>query len=744
MNPSVWLPLVSLTAHHRLQILAMVGSACLQLLHFYAQFLSTSCSLRLLLPFIFLFFKFPSVDLISAMSHSPKPPSLAPSRRSIFREEFSSQHTLPHLNLGLPAAEDHHGNSANTTNMAAFPTPREVRRLASDHNFVLGATDPAPRRLGILSFIGKQLSLVVALIAGIISVAVAIAYTVAASKQLLQCPAWANDCRSLDLWTAENLGAIQGIITAVYLIGLSAFAYVCQALCEAALWPLLHTQTLTISALGGFLALNHGNIMSLPQAATGIRSLSAAVVFVVSLLAILLPLAAPPLVGYACTPILEAVTISSNISSSASSVLDRPFTQTNPPSPAFIPALSAYNTYANNPASEPLPSFRNWLFDRSILATRGSFTAKAVHLDTNITCHGQQLQQLHRNNAPINAFKTTTNLSSSRHKPSGEVWFTPQPHLTVFLDDVNFHSTNIINTTIILAAINGTISGGQTTNLTLGNIKSVSAISCSVLLSVNDDVLTIGPAPPNPTRPVLSSLSDLNLTSTLLWLTASPLLVTQAILSNSTLTRLDSNKWTIPGLESFLHFSIAAMATSLFSSSPSQTPTHQQKLVSAIETKKLSTERAFLLLVPPLLYTFFIIFMALWDVVMHKKYQIPVMRGMSVSEVTKSSQTAWMREQAGADGAKSHLPSQLGGLSVRFGVVGGGEVGFGPARGAVSGFVMGKDKGKGRDGSRVHVGGRVHPGHSSVSWVEEEDRGGRDKGRGYRAEGGEWPRNSDL
>lgn len=129
---------------------------------------------------------------------------------------------------------------------------------------------------------------------------------------------------------------------------------------------------------------------------------------------------------------------------------------------------------------------------------------------------------------------------------------------------------------------------------------------------------------------------------------------------------------------------------------------------------------------------------------MHKKYQIPVMRGMPISEVTKSSQTAWMREQAGADGAKSHLPSQLGGLSVRFGVVGGGEVGFGPARGAVSGFVMGKDKEKGRDGSRVHVGGRVHTGHSSVSWVEEEDRGGRDKGRGYRAEGGEWPRNSDL
>lgn len=81
---------------------------------------------------------------------------------------------------------------------------------------------------------------------------------------------------------------------------------------------------------------------------------------------------------------------------------------------------------------------------------------------------------------------------------------------------------------------------------------------------------------------------------------------------------------------------------------------------------------------------------------------------------------------------------------MRFGVVGGGEVGFGLVRGVVLGFVMGKDKGKGRDGSWVYVGGRVYFGYSSVSWVEEEDCGGRDKGRGYWVEGGEWLRNSDL
>ncbi|KAK0654344.1 hypothetical protein QBC41DRAFT_386494, partial [Cercophora samala] len=729
----------------------------------------------------FSFFWFSALFPVSPMSHSPKPPSLAPSRKSVFREEFSSEHTLPYLNLGRPAAEDPDSNDT-AANMAS-PTPRELRRLASDHNFVLGATDPAPRRLGFLPFLARNLSLVVALIAGVISVAVAIAYTVVTSRQLLECPPWANGCRSLDPWTSENLGVIQGIITAVYLIGLSALAYICLSLCEAALWPLLHTQPLTISGLEGFLALAHGNIMLLPQAVTAIRSVSAGLIFAVALLSILLPLAAPPLVGYAYTPTLEAVAISSNISSSLSSVLDRPFTQTNPPSASFIPAFSAYTTYANDPSSEPLPAFRNWLFDRAVLATRGSFTAKAVHLDTNITCRGQQLKQLYNNGLPWNAFKTTTNLSSPRHPPSGEVWFSPsQPLLTVYLDDVKFPSSTSINTTIIFAALNGTITGGQTTNLTTtthGNtITTVSAISCQVLLSASDGLLTTpGSDPSAPAHPpVLSSLSHLKNTTTsaLLWLTASPLLVSlggpdgsQPLFSNSSLTHLPMipsqegiNNWTIPGLESFLHLSIGAAATSLFSSSlpqtetqsqsqtQTQTQTQTQELISILETRKLSAQRGYLLFILPLSYVLLITLTSAWDVAIHTRYQIPVFRPLTISELLKSSQTGFMREQAGTDAAKSYLPSELGGVGVRFGVVEGGEVGFGFGSGGgrgVGGFVQGNDNGSG-SGSRVGVGRRAHTGHSSVSWAAEDldGGGGRGEGGAYRMERGEWPRNEDV
>ncbi|KAK0721312.1 hypothetical protein B0T21DRAFT_395515 [Apiosordaria backusii] len=687
----------------------------------------------------------------------------APSRKSIFREEFHSEHTLPYLNLGLPAAEDPRNNDPNA-NMAASPTPREVRRLASDHNFVLGATYPPPKRLGLWSFLARHLSLTVALIAGVISAVVAIAYTVVTSKQLLECPPWANECHLVDLWTLQNLGVIQGIITTVYLIGLSALAYTSLLLCEAALWPLLHTQPFTIRGLEGFLALTNGNIMSLPQATTSIRSVSAVFIFTICLLSIILPLAAPPLVGYAYTPTLEPVTLSSNITSLPSPVLDRPFTQTNPPSSAFLPALSAYTNYADDPSAERLPNFRNWLIDRSTLSSRGSFSAKAIHLNINISCQGRPLKQLQKNNLWWNAFKTTTNLSTTRHTPSGEIWFRPQPHLTVFLDDVEFPSHNSINTTIIFAALNGTITGGVTTPLRLGDIKTVSAISCEVILSATDAILTVGPHPPhiatNEEIPVLSSLSHLhNLTSTLKWLTASPVLVgvsiggSQPLFTNSTLTHLPispesgtdgSNNWTVPGLENFITLSIGAFATSLFptSSSPSQ---QQQELISILQTKKLSTGRAYLLLILPAF-----------------KHQIPVMRPINLGEVLKSAQTSFMRDKAGTDAAKSYLPSELGGLGVQFGVVGGEQVGFGPAKGggddtAVSGFVAAKEKeskGKEReqqlgDGSGSRVGSsRVDiRNNSSGTWRESYHSGReveRKRERGYRLERGEWPTHGDL
>ncbi|KAK4176838.1 hypothetical protein QBC36DRAFT_351416 [Triangularia setosa] len=690
------------------------------------------------------------------MSHSPKPPSLTPSRRSIFREEFTSEHTLPCLNLGQPAAENPIRDDIDS-NMAASPTPREVRRLTSDHNFVLGATYPAPKRSGLWPFLANHLFITTVLIGGIIAVIVAIAYTMVTSTQLLECPPWANECHSLGLWTLENMGVIQGIITTVYLIGLYAFASTCLSLCEAALWPLLHTQPFTIRGLDGFWALTHGNIMSSPQAARSIRSVYAAFIFTICLVSIILPLTAPLLVGYAYTPTLEAVTISSNISATGSPVLNRPFTQTNPPSSEFFPASSAYTTYASEPYSEPLPDFRNWLFDRSTLASRDSFTAKAVHLQTNTSCRGQLLQQLHKTGLSWNAFKTTTNLSSNRHTPTGEVWFRPQPYLTVFLDNVEFTSNSSINTTIIFAALNGAIAGGKTSNLTLGDLDTVSAIACEVIVSASDAILTIGSRHPelasDDNLPVLSSLSQLqNLSSTLLWLTASPVLVgvsiegSQPLFSNHSSTNLatsdlaGSNNWTIPGLENFVKLSMGTVAASLFTSS--STPSdQQQELLSVLETNKLSTERAYLLLIPPLLYILLIILTAIWITTMHRKYQIPVMRTLSLSELLKSSQTAWMKDKTGVDAAKSYLPSELGRLQVKFGVVN-GEVGFGPADG-VLGFTNNdkpkEEKGKAREMAGVGRGGsRVPTGNDSrVCWREVDTRE-------YRMERGEWPRNGDL
>lgn len=70
--------------------------------------------------------------------------------------------------------------------MTTSPTPREVRRLASDHDFVLGAQHP--RRLGLWAFIATHLSLVATFVVGVILVIVAIVYVSTTSKQFLECP----------------------------------------------------------------------------------------------------------------------------------------------------------------------------------------------------------------------------------------------------------------------------------------------------------------------------------------------------------------------------------------------------------------------------------------------------------------------------------------------------------------------------------------------------------------------------
>lgn len=618
-----------------------------------------------------------------------------------------------------------------------------MRRLASDHDFVLGA-HPTPRRLGLWPFLATHLSLAAALGAGIIFVVVAIAYTSVTSTQMLECPSWANTCHMTDEWTIENLGTIQGIITLIYLIGLVALAYAALGFCETMVWPVLHKQSFTIGGLNAYLSATRGSIMSAPAALMSVRSLVAGLVLACAIAVTLIPFAAPPLVGHAYTPTWQPVQLESNYTPGAG--ISELYAQTNPPTSVVARMLAEYDAWATDPSSEPMPAYRDWYIDREALNARGGFIARAVRLQTSVSCSPHQLQQVNRDNALWNAFMTNMTRASNatgvgERNSSAEVWVRPQAQLTLWANDFDFVSDRRTRTTLVFAALNGTIEGSEVAPLILGNLTSASAIACDVEIGVSDDVLSVGLDGPaseennDPDLPVLSSTSNLTLSPAasretrinelLLWFTIAPLLAstsvdgTQPMFANSSSTHRPvalttsaplsadsaaSNTWTIPGLEEFIRLSIGALAQATSGPPTAASPGAENQAITLHTTalaRKLSPARSYLLVILPAVSLALLLAAAAGSTHLHARLAMPVMRCAGLGELLKSAQTAWLRDQAGTDAAKTYLPHELAALRVRYGVDADGLAGLGPGEPAtaLAGFAppdAAAVKGKGR------------------------------------------------
>ncbi|KAK5661596.1 hypothetical protein OQA88_9696 [Cercophora sp. LCS_1] len=611
------------------------------------------------------------------------------SRRSIFKEEFDPDQSI-FDNRG-PAAE--FGLGA----MPTSPTPRDVRRLASNHEFVLGALR-VPRRLGLWPFIATHMSLIAAFVVGIISAIVAIVYTSLTGKQPLQCPLWAIDCGRTDDWTIENLGTIQGVITLLYFIGVSSLAFVALAFCEAAIWPLLTKQSFTIRGLEVYLATTRGSVLSAPAAAMSIKSTAAGFIYAAAVTVILVPLASLPLVGHAFTPVAESVLLGGQLSRAGG--IDELYAQTDPPTSVVAGVLAKYHSWSANPSSEPMPEYRDWYIDRETLAQRGGFSAKAVKLDTSISCTPYQTQQVSREGLWWNAFLTNmtrTNNNSSdpgNKNSSAEIFVRNVPQLTLWADSFDFVTPHQTRTRLVFAALNGSIEGGAQSPYFSTNVSGASAIACEVDMSAHDSILTVGHSASSSELATLSSLATLKtspsalegtvLNELLLWFTISPLLAspsvdgTQPMFANSTATNRaipyttsssERNIWSTPGIEDMIRLSIGALAQTTASHLTSGVAHGSPEvLVSYATVKKLDPSRALLLLLLPLLVLVVIVAVGFWSTYIHKKEGIPVMRLMGIGEVLKSAQTGYLRAKAGTDAAKTYLPNELGSVVVRYGV----------------------------------------------------------------------------
>ena len=662
------------------------------------------------------------------MSDSPNLPSLFRTRshRSVFKEEFGQQHSSANPGLGLG-------------NMAAAPTLRDMRRLASDHEFVFGG-NPKPRRLGWWPFIAAHLSLPAALGAGIIFVVVAVVYTSEISKQVLECPAWAETCNAAHRWTAENLGTIQGIITLIYLIGMMALGYAALGVCEAMVWPLLHKQAFTIKGLEAFLSTTRGSIMAAPVAAISVRTVAAGFVLACALLVMLLPLTAPPLVGYAYTPVWQDVQLESNYTPGGG--IAELYAQTSLPASVTFRTFADYSSWAMDPESEPMPEYRDWYIDRKTLGEKGSFIAEAVKLNTSISCRPHRLQQVNVDNAGHGAFRT--NMTQTNRSTTAEVWARPQAQLTTWVDHFDFVSNRRTRATLVFAALNGTIEGGNSTRIGMGTLRNASSVACEVDIEAADSILSVGLPAPSDTDdlPVLSSTEALTVSAAaspqtrlnelLLWFATAPLMAgtsadgwTQPMFLNSTATGRaqaypgnaaeTSNNWTTAGLEEFIRLSIGALAQATSTTRPSSNSTtsaaqqqqqQQQQLLltTSTPTRKLQPWRAHLLALPPSLSAAALLAVAVLAARLHARLGIPVMRQAGVGELLKSAQTAWLREQAGVDAAKTYLPHGLGALAVRYAVddgAGGGLVGLVDGSRGAAGDGVGAKGGLGSRGGFV-------------------------------------------
>ncbi|KAL2266683.1 hypothetical protein VTJ83DRAFT_6035 [Remersonia thermophila] len=598
------------------------------------------------------------------MASSPQLPALSRTRshRSIFREDFDSPPPS-----GPFAANPANNNTTTTITSTLLPRPASastasapnlinIHRLASDHNFVFAA-HPTPRRVGFLPFLATHLSLPACFGAGVVCVAVAIAYTAQLARHALECPAWATNCSAvaLDGWTVSRLAAIQGMVGMVYLLGMAALARAALGVGETTVWGLLKGQTFTVRGLDAFLRVARGEAAAAPRAAA-----------------------------------------------------------------------------------------------REALREKGDFTARAVRLRTEVGCRPYRAGQLTGNGVR------------------------PQPQLTGWVEAFDFASDRRTRATLVFAAVNGTIEGGETAPLSLGTLTSVSAVACDVDIEAVEGILSVRSAQEvdagangrgqddgiNETEdadllPALSSLSALTLPSAapdetrlnqlLLWFAVAPLLTSpsvngaQPMFANlsaagyalplpRTLDAWDAtnlvedavdveamNTWTIPGLTHFIRVSIGALAqATITAGSPSPfipTPVTTIPLTITTTLPTLSYPRALLLLLPVLLAIALTLLLVIYTCYLHKHHSIPVLRPFSLGELLKSSQTRWAREVAGADAAKPFLPNEMGAARVALGVDADGVGGFIAAeevQATAHDAVQGKQR-EGRRGARSREGGEGVP-----------------------------------
>jgi hypothetical protein len=140
--------------------------------------------------------------------------------------------------------------------MSQLTPPRRISLSPLQNLLTKGSQfQPSQPRKSVRAFFRHNLTKIFALLAGLVCTIACIVLTFWLSNQVLYCPEWSTNCQISGRveYIRTNIGTVQGLVTAVYAVGLAAMAYAAHAFSEAALWPLLRKQPLTLKQVESYI-----------------------------------------------------------------------------------------------------------------------------------------------------------------------------------------------------------------------------------------------------------------------------------------------------------------------------------------------------------------------------------------------------------------------------------------------------------------------------------------------------------
>jgi len=561
---------------------------------------------------------------------------------------------------------------------------------------------PCAQRTYLRKFLRRDWTLILAFNAGLACVAATIGFTTWLSKQILRCPDWATDCAVGDKVDEfrRNIATVQGLVTVTYAIGLAALAFAAHGMSEAALWPLLNRQSLTIKQLDAYLEASRGSITASLSVLLAARGFHSTLIVSCTVVVTLLPFAAAPLTGF----VYDQGNIPTKLQSQyqPGGGIGPSFQQNNPPTSIRVGASTLYDSWSSGISKEPMPESWDWFVDRSALATRGNMTVRAVRLKTDISC-GASKPEIAKAKGHFVYYKTNMKRGPGEGENDATAKVNLWQRLTVWAHDYTFISPTKTSATLFFAAFNGAIEGGANTTDPggEGKVANVSTISCNISVEFVEDTLVVGSVSQGLPTTQINFLGRLRgghgannndnenklvgnqtLNELALWFTMATVAIGKSkdgaqplykyekdglpMSITSGMNDTDNGRWTINYIENFIRVAMGAIA---LSESKSWKDGGSVVMTSIVHTKKLNPSRPRLLAIPPMFIIAFGLVMMVWNLRLHASRGLPIMRKAPLSEILKSALTEEMCHVARLKEGRPEQPSRLGGTKIKCGVI---------------------------------------------------------------------------